>query len=338
MIKPYLVFISIFIGSCAYSQTQYASSVIDFSSEYDLTDFSANQALGAPNVNICDDNTASWASVDGDNQREFLVLGYAAPQQVNRIQIFQNFNPGAIDTVYLRNASTGVWTTVFSTTAIANATCPVTLTINIAATTYQVDAVRIALNSPAVLGWNEIDAVGIDYSIVLPVNILSFTAAILNEDVHLKWSTATERNASHFEVQRSRDGIVFEKITALPAQNAINGSAYQVIDNSPFTGINYYRLKMTDIDGKISYSAVVVIKFQKKGLITVSPNPAKNFITIKGIENLKRIQVMDINGKIVEELYPTADGKYSIHNLKSGVYILKFMSADGIQNQKLVVQ
>ena len=47
---------------------------------------------------------------------------------------------------------------------------------------------------------------------------------------------------------------------------------------------------------------------------------------------------MNINGKIVEELYPTADGKYSIHNLKSGVYILQFMNAGGIQNQKLVVQ
>jgi hypothetical protein len=338
MIKPYLVFISIFVGSCAYSQTQYASSVIDFSSEYDAGDWGANQVIGAPNTPDCGDYTTAWASADADNQREFLVLGYAVPQKVNKIQIFQNLNPGAIDTVYLRNAATGVWTTVFSTTAIANATCPGTLTIDIALTTYKVDAVRIAMNSPAVADWNEIDAVAIEHTIVLPVYILSFTAGIRNEEVLLKWSTATEINAAHFEVERSSDGIAFEKITALPAKNAINGSAYQVIDPSPFTGINFYRLKMADIDGKIAYSPVAIINFQKKGLPTVSPNPANSFITIKGIEKLKRIQLMDSNGKIVKELYPTADGRYSIRNLKAGVYILKLMSAGGIQSQKLMIQ
>jgi len=338
MIKLYLVFISIFIGSCAYSQIQYASSVIASSSEYGPDGWGANQALGAPNTLTCEDLETAWASADGDNQREFLVLGYAVPQKVSKIHIFQNLNPGAIDIVYIRNASTLDWTTVFSTTAIADPTCPATLTIDIALTSYNVDAVRIDLDSPAVPGWNEIDAVGIENAIALPVHILSFTAGRLNEDVHLNWSTATEINASHFEVERSRDGIAFEKIKALPANNSINGSAYKVIDPSPFTGINCYRLKMTDIDGKISYSSVAIIDFRKKVSITVSPNPTKNFITIKGTENLKRIQLMDNNGKIVEELYPTADGKYSVHNLKAGFYILKFISDDGIQSQKLIIQ
>ena len=142
---------------------QFASSVIAYSSQYSAPNWAAAQALGVPNTYPAygDINTA-WASLAGDSQREFLELGFTTPQPVSTIKIYETYNPGAIDTVYLRDASTGVWNSIYATTASVGTAIANILTINIATTLYNVDAIRIAVNSPAVPGWNEIDAVSIE--------------------------------------------------------------------------------------------------------------------------------------------------------------------------------
>lgn len=144
-----------------FAQIQYASSVLAFSSEFTSFLWSANEATGAPNTNTCGDITTAWASATPDGQREFLVLGYSTPQNVASIIVRETYNPGAVDTIYLRNASNGSWNMVFSQTAASVAVCPRNFMVNITPTSYLVNAVRLAINSPAVLGWNEIDAVGI---------------------------------------------------------------------------------------------------------------------------------------------------------------------------------
>lgn len=145
---------------------QYAAGVISFSSEFAASpgNFSAARATGAPNAGYdCSTDGNAWASLQADNQREFLELSYAYPAYINRVRIYQNENPGAVDTVYLRNANTGAWVQLYSATATAKP-CPqnVLLELNFTKTTYPVDAIRIALNSPAVPDWNEIDAIGIN--------------------------------------------------------------------------------------------------------------------------------------------------------------------------------
>ena len=145
---------------------QYGANVISFSSEFAASpaNFSASRTIGAPNAGYdCNTDGQAWASAAADNQREYLELGYAYPAYINRVRIYQNENPGAIDTVYLRNANTGTWVQIYSATAAAKP-CPqnLLLEINFTKTTYPVDAVRIALNSPLVPDWNEIDAIGIN--------------------------------------------------------------------------------------------------------------------------------------------------------------------------------
>lgn len=167
MRKLFLLIFFLSITAILYSQatTQYAATVIDKSSEYGAgnTSYSAQQATGSPNVYPnCGDFGQAWASSGEDNQREWLVLGFNFPGRVDQVRIYQTYNPGAIDTVYLRNASTGVWNEIYRATAVDGEPCPANiLEINIPLTSYNVDAVRIALNSPDVSGWNEIDAVSI---------------------------------------------------------------------------------------------------------------------------------------------------------------------------------
>jgi len=80
---------------------------------------------------------------------------------VASVIVRETYYPGAVDTIYLRNASNGNWNMVFSQTAASVAVCPRNFVVNITTTSYLVNAVRLAINSPAVYGWNEIDAVGI---------------------------------------------------------------------------------------------------------------------------------------------------------------------------------
>lgn len=144
--------------------TQFASSVLGFSTEYRDSpgDWSAFQALGEPNVypNYGDIEEA-WASASSDGQREHLVLGFSVPQTVYQIEIFETYNPGAIDTLYVRNSETKQWNQIWQNSAVAAPQESRIFSININQTNYKVDAIRLAINSPAISGWNEIDAVRI---------------------------------------------------------------------------------------------------------------------------------------------------------------------------------
>lgn len=153
----YLIF-----NSIGYSAIQYAASVFDFSSQYGPVAWSAEKALGAPDVypNYGDYSNA-WASQTAGGQREFLVLGYTTPMQVSHIGIYETFNTGAVDTIYVRNASNGQWVIVWSGSAGAQPPASRIFEVSFELTSFNVDAVRIAINSPVVNGWNEIDAVAI---------------------------------------------------------------------------------------------------------------------------------------------------------------------------------
>lgn len=142
---------------------QYPSQVIAKSSEFSTSSWSAKRALGAENVYPnYGDNSNAWSPATEDGQREFLVLGLTTPQTAKTIEIFETWYPGAIDTVYVRIVDTGQWKKIYSKPAIEDLPDEARIfSIFMDETTYLIDAIRIAINSPAVAGWNEIDAVAI---------------------------------------------------------------------------------------------------------------------------------------------------------------------------------
>jgi len=143
---------------------QYASSVIDYSSHYtSLPGYTVYEALGEENVYPnYGDLQKSWAPLTPDGQREYIVLGFEPHQTIHTIEIFETYNPGAIDTVFIRNANSGKWEKIYSKPAQTDLPKESRIfSIYFRETTYLVDAIRLALNSPAVAGWNEIDAVAI---------------------------------------------------------------------------------------------------------------------------------------------------------------------------------
>ncbi len=218
-----IYFTLIFTIACISLQAQllqFATKVIDFSSQYDFPDYAAIQALSAPNSEYGDAGTA-WASETSDGQREYLVLGFDTPLPIDSIFIYENYNPGSIDTVYLRNSQTNQWEIVWSGTAFSAPAEYRIFKIGFPLTTFDVSEVRIAINSPAVSSWNEIDAVGIFSSVgssdlVYASSVLNFSSEYesvdwgsiqaLNEpntypnygDIESAWASETDDDQREF--------------------------------------------------------------------------------------------------------------------------------------------
>ena len=163
---------------------------------------------------------------------------------------------------------------------------------------------------------------------VLPVTLLSFNATATNAGKSLlTWSTATELNNHHFDIERSNDGLAFATIGQVTAINTSNGSAYRYIDQSPLTGSNYYRLKQVDFDGKVAYSTVQKVDFAAKAAISVYPNPATNnlFVQSDGTSIIKTITITDALGKTVLRQTNINTKQYTldVSQLAKGMYFVK---------------
>lgn len=148
----------------------YVSSVIRFSSQIDVSDgesWQAEQVLGAPDCYpyYHDYYGNMWVSETPDADREYLELGLAEAGYVYGIFVYEIDLPGAIDSAFVRNADNGEWMNVWSGNAVCAGSYARIFPIVFEKTTYQVDAVRLEMNSSAISeGWNGIDAVAVAVS------------------------------------------------------------------------------------------------------------------------------------------------------------------------------
>ena len=165
--------------------------------------------------------------------------------------------------------------------------------------------------------FSEIDAAGnasavpgvvtIIFSNSLPVNLISFTATATGTSARLNWSTSQEVNSSYFEIERSSDGISYTTIGKVKASgNSSLRLDYNFTDNATLAGSNFYRLKQVDVDGKIQYSQVRLIKFDQSEFVVVYPNPSVNEAKIKfsgnnWINKPALINVLTIDGKLAAQ-------------------------------------
>lgn len=107
---------------------------------------------------------------------------------------------------------------------------------------------------------------------VLPVTFTSLEAYRKNDKINIDWKTENETGTHHYEVERSLDGINFIKTGNNIA--ATNSNNYQLIDENPQQGLNYYRVKAVENNRRVKYTNIVKVFFGKNASgITVFPNP-----------------------------------------------------------------
>lgn len=188
--------------------------------------------------------------------------------------------------------------------------------------------------------------------VVLPINLLSFSANKMNNDVLLNWTASDARNFSHFEVERSTDGLSFSYIGLGNLRVTAPGTLrYDFKDMGILQSIApgqsmYYRLKMIDADGRTEYSKTVKVDNEfKPGTISAYPDPFTNEILVK-ISTLKeeRINLLmaDVKGNTVSLIQKTLQAGennitlYPPQHLPKGVYLLRVYGNNMNTTLKLV--
>jgi len=118
---------------------------------------------------------------------------------------------------------------------------------------------------------------------VLPVELTNFNGSAKNDEINLRWQTASETNNSGFEIQKSKNGIDWKAIGFIEGHGTtFEQQEYQYNDTNPFSGINYYRLKQIDYDGIFEYSKVVTVENNhSEKTIQVFPNPSNGLIDLR---------------------------------------------------------
>ena len=179
--------------------------------------------------------------------------------------------------------------------------------------------------------------------IPLPIELLAFNVEPFYEGgrgkVWVAWETLlTETNNDYFTVERSRDGVNYEEVGRTKGSgNSNERRTYDFIDEFPYLGISYYRLKQTDYDGKYEYfePKSVEIKEDGGGNIVVCPNPASETVTIRSKEG-ETFDLMDICGRIIKTFTIQNASEQIQVNLPSGIYFIREKETGF--TQKLVIE
>ena len=183
-----------------------------------------------------------------------------------------------------------------------------------------------------VCGYNSRDTITVTVN-PLPLKLLNFTVYAINQkEVKLQWQTASEENVSHFNVQR---GISSSDFTGIGKVMAVgNSSSKQTYFYSdklfPFNQSLYYRLQMTDKDGKFSYSKIDLVNFYSLNEISIFPNPVKDILRISHSSLSKQsetIMITDAQGRVLKQhnittQQPETSLTINTSSLSKGMYLL----------------
>lgn len=169
-------------------------------------------------------------------------------------------------------------------------------------------------------------------AITTPVNLLTYDAREqANGTVLLQWATSTEKNNSHFTIERSYDGRNFDAIGQVKSKGDANiRQDYSLIDGKPGVGKIFYRLNQTDKDGTTAQKGVRVVDLTGAANWTVAPNPVKgNTITLQtgSLSGNLKVKVVDAQGRVMASQQVQASGGSARVNLNrtlsSGIYYLQ---------------
>jgi alpha-tubulin suppressor-like RCC1 family protein len=168
--------------------------------------------------------------------------------------------------------------------------------------------------------------------LVVTGNINSQQQAIINWKVQ-------EQNVTTYQIQKSIDGRTYSNVGTVNSKGDGENN-YSFTDANPISGTAYYRILQTDIDGKRSYSTVMLLRStsSRNALAAIYPNPIIGIATLSVGNHLLHTQasLLNLDGKLLQKIniqYNTQT--INLSALQSGMYLLKFQDGAFI---KLVKQ
>jgi hypothetical protein len=182
----------------------------------------------------------------------------------------------------------------------------------------------------------------------LPIELISFTASCLDNEVELDWITASEENNDYFTVEKSTDAINFYTIaTVNGAGNSNTTIHYSATDPNPeASATNYYRLKQTDYNGSYTYSNIVSAQCTDEvafDIVNITNTNNTLLIYISGAEGEEyRLYLYDDNGKLIsnisDHLYASMNVvTINIGDISPGIYMLSLSNSQKHLTKKIIL-
>lgn len=179
---------------------------------------------------------------------------------------------------------------------------------------------------------------------VLPIQLLSFTAECYNQNITLKWATATEVYNKNFSVDRSNDGKIWELVgNVTGAGNSAALLNYSLVDNMASKNTTlFYRLKQTDLDNNFTYSKIISVAkcgAMEEDNLSFSPNPSSGQINFNFSGDKSQLSLTEIFNVQGEKVYQSNgyQSKINLANHAAGIYLVRVHFNSKIITRKIVV-
>lgn len=195
-------------------------------------------------------------------------------------------------------------------------------------------------------GYRGQSAIQVNTPTVLPVSLVSFNGTEKNYGVELNWTTATEKNNSHFELYKSADGVSFEKFATVAGNGNSNSTKYyHYTDRSPYAGTNYYQLKQVDYNGNTTEFKPITVQTKLKDTqFEVYANAGNIQVKIYAAQSgTAKFQLTNVYGKrLVNQSVNLTQGSQTLNfplaNVQQQVYIALLNIGQTRLTKKIVIR
>jgi len=178
----------------------------------------------------------------------------------------------------------------------------------------------------------------------LPVALARFNGTLLDNTVSLAWTTTEEMGSRYFDIERSADAREFAQIGRVEASgNATVTRQYRFVDKKPLSGMNYYRLRIVDLDGSFEISRLVAVDNGANSVafeLLGNPASGREIKFLLKNEDASAIHLYDLSGKAVRFSLVRAGNEFLLKpkdNLSAGLYFLSLQGINAGRRTKKVL-
>ncbi len=183
-----------------------------------------------------------------------------------------------------------------------------------------------------------------DFCTVLPVELIKFDVAKSGNSSLVGWTTAMEINNDYFEILRAGADKIFTAIGRVEGVGNTNSvTDYIFVDRAPLQGINYYKLRQFDLDGRSEYSPMKSLAFNEHWLnVKVRPTIVETelYVEIETVDPSSEVSLIDLTGRIVVAEKVSREDfitRLDLGQLSSGTYVVQVKSGVQTYQERIVI-
>ena len=166
---------------------------------------------------------------------------------------------------------------------------------------------------------------------VLPISLTHFSATPKSDRIELNWATDSEQNNDYMAVEKSADALRWQELGRVAgAGTTTQPQSYSFTDEKPLPGLNYYRLRQVDYDGRFEYHKTIAVDFKSEtGGLHLFPSPAQERLNVAlpaPAEQDSELWLLDAQGRVLQRMVIPqggTQGAFEVSALPEGVYFVR---------------